>query len=162
MGFAISLGPLISNIKLVMDFLQPWVPTILAIGGAVAAIASPLGWFATTVAALVASLPLISTWWNEGFSPSGKDTFKAMKISTQEITVATKDMNEVQQNGIAGTTAATGMPAATAMMSANAAAVSSAGRQGPIILELNGRELARETGKATDKTISTKLTRQYA
>ena len=162
MGFAISLGPLISNIKLVMDFLQPWVPTILAIGGAVFAITSPLGWFANTVAALVASLPLISTWWNEGFSPSGKDTFKAMKISTQEITVATKDMNEVQQNGIAGTTAATGMPAATAMMSANAAAVSNAGRQGPIILELNGRELARETGKATDKTVSTKLTRQYA
>ena len=109
--------------------------------------------------AIVGGLVLISQWWEEGFSPSGKDTFKAMKVSTMEVTAATKDMNTVQQNGIAGTTAATGMPAATQMAKTVASA---SGRQGPVVLELNGRELARETDRASDKTIGTKLVRQHA
>ena len=82
-----------------------------------------------------------------------------MKVSTMEVTAATKDMNTVQENGIAGTTAATGMPAASAMAKT---AASTSSRQGPIVLELNGRELARETDRASDKTIGTKLVRQHA
>jgi hypothetical protein len=181
MGFAIAMGPAVTGFKNFLQFVQPIAPYLIAIGGAIAAIASPIGWLGTAIGVIVSGLVALSTWWHTGFSPSGKNTFKAIKMSTQEITVATKDMNTVQQagiagttevntkllgglsdTGIAGTTNATGMPAATAIASSNAAAMEASGRQAPIILELNGREFARETDTASDKSIGTKLVRQYA
>ena len=162
MGFAIALGPTVSMLKNMLQFIQPMIPYLGAIGGALAVVGAALGFLnpvSATIMAIVGGLTMISQWWEKGFSTSGEKTFKAMKISTMEVTAATKDMNTVQQSGIAGTTAATGMPAATAM--ANTAATSG-GRQGPIILEVDGRTLARETDRASNKTIGTKLVRRYA
>ena len=159
MAFAIGLGPLVTMFKNFVQLLQPALPYLVAIAVVIAAMFSPFTAVALVISGIVAGLMAITTWWNEGFSPSGKDTFKAMKVSTMEVTAATKDMNTVQENGIAGTTAATGMPAASAMAKT---AASTSSRQGPIVLELNGRELARETDRASDKTIGTKLVRQHA
>ena len=135
MAFAIGLGPLVTGFKNFVQLLQPALPLLVAIGVVVAAMFSPFTAIALVISGIVAGLMAITTWWNEGFSPSGKDTFKAMKISTMEVTAATADMNAVQQNGIAGTTAATGMPAATAIAKSNTQAIRSANEPGNVYLD---------------------------
>ena len=178
------MGPAVSMFKNLLEQVSPALPTIIAIGVAIAGLLSPLGWVTTAIGALVGGFMLLSTWWNEGFSPSGIDTFEAIKMSTNQITVATKNnetaqksniittqkktgavrqLNTVQNAGIAGTTAATGMPAAAMMASSNQELASSmAGRQGPIILELDGREFARQTDMASSNSIGTKMTNRFA
>jgi len=55
------------------------------------------------------------------------------------------------------------MPAAAMMASSNQELASSmAGPQGPIILELDGREFARQTDMASSNSIGTKMTNRFA
>ena len=95
-----------------------------------------------------------------------KDNETAQKsniITTQKKTGAVRQLNTVQNAGIAGTIAATGMPAAAMMASSNQELASSmAGPQGPIILELDGREFARQTDMASSNSIGTKMTNRFA
>ena len=183
-SLAIGLGPFISVFKTVLDVIAPIMPVVLGVGAAIAGLVGFLNPVTAAVIALVSAFAALNTWWNEGFSPSGIDTFTGIKMSTQEITVATKEhetaqksniittqknagatrqLNTVQNAGIAGTTAATGMPAAAMMAISNQELASSmSGQQGPIILELDGREFARQTDMATSNAIGTKLTNRYA
>jgi len=156
----------------------------VAIGLVVAGLAAPFGALTTAIGVALAGLMALSTYVFVGASPSFIDTAEAITTGTEMSTVAfdrqessqrksivttqrragaVRQLNTVQSAGIAGTTAATGMPAAAMMASSNQELASSmSGQQGPIILELDGREFARQTDMATSNAIGTKLTNRYA
>ncbi|MBP04865.1 MAG: hypothetical protein CMA72_08810 [Euryarchaeota archaeon] len=184
MGFAISMGPFVSGLKTIMQGIQPLMPALVAIGLVVAGLAAPFGALTTAIGVALAGLMALSTYVFVGASPSFIDTAEAITTGTEMSTVAfdrqessqrksivttqrragaVRQLNTVQSAGIAGTTAATGMPAAAMMASSNQELASSmSGQQGPIILELDGREFARQTDMATSNAIGTKLTNRYA
>ena len=184
MGFAISMGPFVSMLKGAMDFVQPFTPALVAIGLALGALFAPVSAITAAIMGLLAAMMALSQFVFVGASPSFIDTANAMVtgsdmttasvdrqeasqrrniVTTQRRTGAARQLNTVQSAGIAGTTAATGMPAAAMMASSNQELASSmSGQQGPIILELDGREFARQTDMATSNAIGTKLTNRYA
>ena len=184
MGFAISMGPFVSMLKGAMDFIQPFTPALVAIGLALGAIFGPVSAITAAIMGLLSAMMALSQFVFVGASPSFIDTTNAMVegsdmttaavnrqessqrrniVTTQRKTGAVRQLNTVQNAGIAGTTAATGMPAAAMMANSNQELASSmSGQQGPIILELDGREFARQTDAASSNTIGTTLVNRYA
>jgi hypothetical protein len=161
-----------------------------SIGAAIFLITTPVGWATAAITALMGAIVGLSNLFWKGASPPFFDTLdlwiskfkylveiakamadlpgrawrgvkRAMGLGSPETEKVNTGLHKgISDRGIATSPAVASANSATAIAGSNAAAGS--GRQRPIILELNGRELARETGKASDKTISTKLTSRFA
>ena len=193
MGFAIAMGPAVTWFKIGLQWIQPWIPTLVSLGMIIGSIVvgmvslsaafayalTPVGWITAAITILMGALVGLSNFFWKGASPPflgtlgdatagfeglgdiiDKTSGKTVTFTTETKKVNTELHKGISNRGIATNPAVASANSAAAM--AGSSAATGAGRQGPIILELNGRELARETGKASDKTISTKLTSHYA